>query len=346
MLAEQTLLNGAVLLGRRDRDRRGARRRRLQRRCSSRARRCSSSRRSRRRCCPTSRPCRRRPGARSSASAIRVTLLAIAAFAGAVALGLLRHRPVGDGHAVRRRLRLRARRPRDRSRSAMGCHLAAGTLNQAALARGQTAHAAIAWLAAAALFVGWMFTPVVDDELVRAEVGYFGAAALLCDRRWPCSTAAPMRVSPRRRRRPRGRRGRRRRPERPREPAYPTPSGRRAATWLAIPVLATCDRDRNTSRERRYGAVHNSVPIGVPSVRQDRSLRATGTSDTLPRPTPTTTSTTHPSPFPSRSSATATRCRSRRVPQRESNERRVVLPHPQPSSRHDQAHDERRRAWS
>jgi O-antigen/teichoic acid export membrane protein len=62
----------------------------------------------------------------------------------------------------------------------VGCHLAAGTLNQAALARGQTAYAAVAWLVAAALFLGWMFTPIVDDELLRAEVGYFGAAALLC----------------------------------------------------------------------------------------------------------------------------------------------------------------------
>jgi len=62
----------------------------------------------------------------------------------------------------------------------VGCHLAAGTLNQAALARGQAARAAAAWLTAAALFLGWMFLPVIDDELLRAEVGYLGAAALLC----------------------------------------------------------------------------------------------------------------------------------------------------------------------
>ena len=86
----------------------------------------------------------------------------------------------------------------------VGCHLAAGTLNQAALARGQTAHAAMAWLAAAALFLGWMFTPVIDDELVRAEVGYFGAAALLASP-WPCSTATRTRGCPSVASRPTGR---------------------------------------------------------------------------------------------------------------------------------------------
>ena len=30
------------------------------------------------------------------------------------------------------------------------------------------------------VFVAWMLAPVVDDQLVRAEVGYAGAAALLC----------------------------------------------------------------------------------------------------------------------------------------------------------------------
>src|SRR4029079_11645958 len=62
----------------------------------------------------------------------------------------------------------------------MGFHLCAGTLNQAALARGRDRAAAGAWLVAAAAFVAWMLAPVVDDQLVRAEVGYAGAAALLC----------------------------------------------------------------------------------------------------------------------------------------------------------------------
>jgi O-antigen/teichoic acid export membrane protein len=62
----------------------------------------------------------------------------------------------------------------------MGFHLCAGTFNQAALARGHDRAAAVMWLIAAAVFVVWMVVPVIDDELVRAEVGYAGAAVLLC----------------------------------------------------------------------------------------------------------------------------------------------------------------------
>jgi hypothetical protein len=56
----------------------------------------------------------------------------------------------------------------------------AGTRNRVALARDRAGAAAAAWLLAAAAFVACMLAPVVDDELVRAEVGYAGAAALLC----------------------------------------------------------------------------------------------------------------------------------------------------------------------
>jgi Flp pilus assembly protein TadB len=66
----------------------------------------------------------------------------------------------------------------------MGLHLTAGTLNQAALARGRAHEAAAAWLTAAALFVVWMVVPIVGDELTRAEVGYAGAAGLLCLLLW------------------------------------------------------------------------------------------------------------------------------------------------------------------
>jgi hypothetical protein len=62
----------------------------------------------------------------------------------------------------------------------MGCHLAAGTLNQAALARGQAGRAALAWLAAAGGFLGWMLGAPVEDDLLRAEAGYLVATALLC----------------------------------------------------------------------------------------------------------------------------------------------------------------------
>jgi hypothetical protein len=35
-------------------------------------------------------------------------------------------------------------------------------------------------LGSAAVFVAWMLVGIVDDVLARAEVGYFGAAVLLC----------------------------------------------------------------------------------------------------------------------------------------------------------------------
>jgi O-antigen/teichoic acid export membrane protein len=117
------------------------------------------------------------------ARTIRVTLLAVAAFAAAVALGLLAIGPwamdlvFGEDYAYGRwGLAVVA--------LGMGFHLAAGTLNQAALARGQAPRAAVAWLAAAALFVVWMVIPAIEDELLRAEVGYAAATALLCAALW------------------------------------------------------------------------------------------------------------------------------------------------------------------
>ena len=62
----------------------------------------------------------------------------------------------------------------------MGLHLTAGTLNQAALARGRAALAAAAWLTAAALFVAFVAAPTITSEVKRVEVGYFGAALVLC----------------------------------------------------------------------------------------------------------------------------------------------------------------------
>jgi O-antigen/teichoic acid export membrane protein len=111
--------------------------------------------------------------------AIRLTILVIAAFAGAVALGLLVLGPwamgiLFDDSASYGRLGLAA------VALGMGAHLAAGTLNQAALARDHAAAAAAAWLVSAAAFVAWMLLPVVDSELTRAEVGYLGAATVLC----------------------------------------------------------------------------------------------------------------------------------------------------------------------
>jgi O-antigen/teichoic acid export membrane protein len=118
-------------------------------------------------------------GQAAFARAIRVTILAIAGFAGAVAIGLLLIGPFVMDLVFGASF--------DYSRGGlaiialgMGFHLAAGTLNQAALARGRDRAAAGAWLVAAAAFVAWMLIPAIDDQLLRAEVGYAGAAALLC----------------------------------------------------------------------------------------------------------------------------------------------------------------------
>jgi O-antigen/teichoic acid export membrane protein len=111
--------------------------------------------------------------------AVRVTVLAIAGFALAVATALLAVGPwamdllFDDAETYGRwGLALVA--------LGMGFHLMAGTLNQAALARDHAGRAAAAWLGAAVAFVVWLVAPLVGDELLRAEVGYFGAAALLC----------------------------------------------------------------------------------------------------------------------------------------------------------------------
>ena len=61
----------------------------------------------------------------------------------------------------------------------MGLHLASGTLNQAALARGAAPLAAAAWLLCAGLFVAWCLSGIVADQVVRVEVGYFGSTLIL-----------------------------------------------------------------------------------------------------------------------------------------------------------------------
>ena len=120
-----------------------------------------------------------RAGRAEANRAVRVTVIAIAGFALTVAAGLLALGPwamdvLFDDAATYGRggLALVA--------LGMGFHLMAGTLTQAALARDRAGGAAAAWLLAALTFVGWLLVPVIDDELLRAEVGYLGAAALLC----------------------------------------------------------------------------------------------------------------------------------------------------------------------
>jgi O-antigen/teichoic acid export membrane protein len=116
--------------------------------------------------------------------AIRTTIRVIAAFAGAVAIGLLAIGPfvmtalLGDKgfHYGRIGLALVG--------LGMGLHLTAGTLNQAALARGRAPLAAVAWLISAALFVAFMLSEAISNQVTRVEVSYFTAALILCGLLW------------------------------------------------------------------------------------------------------------------------------------------------------------------
>ncbi len=117
-------------------------------------------------------------GAAEFRRAIRVTVLAIAAFALAVAVGLFAVGPTVVGALFDI--------DRDIPRAGlalvglgMGFHLVAGTLNQAALARGHALGAALGWLACGGVFVAWMLSPAIEDQLLRTEVGYCCATALL-----------------------------------------------------------------------------------------------------------------------------------------------------------------------
>ncbi|MFL5845182.1 MAG: lipopolysaccharide biosynthesis protein [Solirubrobacteraceae bacterium] len=117
-------------------------------------------------------------GGGDAARAIRVTVLAIAGFAGLVAIGLLAIGPwamdllFDDLHDYGRvGLALLA--------VGMGFHLAAGTLNQALLAADRAAAAALTWLGVAAGFVVFVVAAPIDDRLLRTEIGYVAAAALL-----------------------------------------------------------------------------------------------------------------------------------------------------------------------
>jgi len=110
--------------------------------------------------------------------AVRVTVLAIAAFTAIVALGLLAIGPpvmnalFGDDFDYGRGgLALMG--------VGMGLHLFAGTINQAALARDHASRAALGWLVTAGLFVAWLTLPTIEDQLLRVQVGYCAASAVL-----------------------------------------------------------------------------------------------------------------------------------------------------------------------
>jgi O-antigen/teichoic acid export membrane protein len=113
------------------------------------------------------------------ARAIRTTILAIAAFAAAVALGLLLVGPFALRHVFFGQNYDYGRVGLALIGVGMGLHLTSGALNQAALARDRARAAAGCWFLAAVAFVTWMLIPAISDQLLRAEIGYAGATALL-----------------------------------------------------------------------------------------------------------------------------------------------------------------------
>jgi O-antigen/teichoic acid export membrane protein len=129
--------------------------------------------------------------------AIRVTVLVIIAFGGAVALGLLLIGPpvmnalLGNKGFHYGRIGLAV------VGLGMGLHLISGTLNQAALARGRASLASAAWLMAATLFVIFMLEPAIHSEVTRVEVGYFGATLVLSAMLWVVYRRGPAAVAAR-----------------------------------------------------------------------------------------------------------------------------------------------------
>jgi O-antigen/teichoic acid export membrane protein len=113
------------------------------------------------------------------ARAIRITVLAIAAFAAAVALGLLLVGPFALQHVFFGQVFKYNRFGLALIGVGMGLHLTSGALNQAALARDRARAAAGCWLIAAVLFLAWMLTPTISEQLLRAEIGYAGATSIL-----------------------------------------------------------------------------------------------------------------------------------------------------------------------
>jgi O-antigen/teichoic acid export membrane protein len=131
-----------------------------------------------------------REGHEAFARAVRITVLAIAAFAAVVALALLVAGPFVMRHLFGQRFSY------DRFGLAlvgvgMGLHLTCGALNQAALARDEARTAALCWLVAAAAFLAWMLSGAVGDELARTEIGYAGATGLLTGLLWSVYRRGP-----------------------------------------------------------------------------------------------------------------------------------------------------------
>jgi O-antigen/teichoic acid export membrane protein len=112
-------------------------------------------------------------------ASVRVTILAIAGFAALVTLAVLIAGPhlmqiaFGKKHTYQRVDLVIVS-------IGMGLYLSAATLNQAALAKGQVRRASFCWIACAIAFVVWTLFPIVDNDFHRVEIGYLGAATLLC----------------------------------------------------------------------------------------------------------------------------------------------------------------------
>jgi O-antigen/teichoic acid export membrane protein len=111
--------------------------------------------------------------------AILLTVLVIAAFAAAVAIGLVAIGPfvmktlLGSHGYAYGRLGLAV------VGLGMGLHLISGTLNQALLARDRAQQAAVCWLVAAAVFVLFVALHTINSEVERVEIGYFIATLVL-----------------------------------------------------------------------------------------------------------------------------------------------------------------------
>jgi O-antigen/teichoic acid export membrane protein len=118
-------------------------------------------------------------GHEAFARAIRITILAIAGFAAAVALGLLVLGPFALRHVFFGQAFDYNRFGLALIGVGMGLHLTSGALNQAALARDRARAAASCWVCAAATFLVWMLVSPIGEQLLRAEIGYAGATALL-----------------------------------------------------------------------------------------------------------------------------------------------------------------------
>jgi O-antigen/teichoic acid export membrane protein len=112
------------------------------------------------------------------ARSVRLTLTAIAGFAGFVALVMLAAGPQvmdllfgGDFDYERGGLVLVA--------LGMGLYLSAATLNQALLAHARAGQSAACWVVSAVAFVLFLVLVEFDDRVLQVEIAFIGAAALL-----------------------------------------------------------------------------------------------------------------------------------------------------------------------